>query len=116
MFRQATLVATKIKKIRHAIDDNAFVEHLFPEEVDALRSLPLPPSSDHPVYIQVRRTEKISPIRAPIAHFIIPFPDSSGSGVHIPGKCCLNWIFAKNNRFYWDLNLQFSVHLVASFL
>ena len=42
MFRQPVIAAIKIKKIRHAIDENAFVEHLFPEEVNALRSLPLP--------------------------------------------------------------------------
>ena len=30
------------QKDRHAIDENAFVEKLFPEEVEALRSLPLP--------------------------------------------------------------------------
>ncbi|MCJ7742453.1 MAG: hypothetical protein MUO95_07215 [Methanoregula sp.] len=42
MFRQAVIAAIKIKKIRHAIDENVFVEKLFPEEVEALRSLPLP--------------------------------------------------------------------------
>jgi len=42
MFRQVVIATIKIKKIRYAIDENAFVEHLFPEEVDALRSLPLP--------------------------------------------------------------------------
>jgi len=42
MFRTAVIAAIKIKKIRYAIDENAFVEHLFPEEVDALRSLKLP--------------------------------------------------------------------------
>ena len=40
--RPAVMAAIKIKKIRHAIDESAFVEHLFSEEVDALRSLPLP--------------------------------------------------------------------------
>jgi hypothetical protein len=43
MFRPAVIAAIKIKRIRHAIDENAIVEHLFPEEVDALSSLP-PPS------------------------------------------------------------------------
>jgi len=42
MFRPAVIAAIQIKKIRHATDENAFVEHLFPEKVDALRSLPLP--------------------------------------------------------------------------
>jgi hypothetical protein len=38
MFRLTVIAVIKIKKIRHAIDENAFVERLFPEEVDALRS------------------------------------------------------------------------------
>ena len=42
MFRPAVIAAIKIKKVRHAIDENAFVEKIFPEEVEALRSLPLP--------------------------------------------------------------------------
>ena len=42
MFRQAVIAAIKIKKIRHAIDENVFVEKLFPDEVEALRSLPFP--------------------------------------------------------------------------
>ena len=41
MFQPAVIAAIKIKKIRHAINENAFVEHLFPEEVDVLSSLPL---------------------------------------------------------------------------
>jgi hypothetical protein len=42
MFRPAVIAAIKIKKIRHAIDENAFIERLFSEEANALRSLPLP--------------------------------------------------------------------------
>ena len=42
MFRPAVIAAIKIKKIRHAIDENVVVEKLFPEEVEALRSLPFP--------------------------------------------------------------------------
>jgi hypothetical protein len=42
IFRQAVIAAIKIKKIRHAVDENAFVEKLFPDEVEDLRSLPLP--------------------------------------------------------------------------
>jgi len=42
MFRQAVIAAIKIKKIRHAVDENAFVEKIFPQEVEELRSLPLP--------------------------------------------------------------------------
>ena len=43
IFRKAVIAAITIKKIRHAIDVHIFIEHLFPEEVAALRSLPLPP-------------------------------------------------------------------------
>ena len=42
MFRPAVISAIKIKKILHATEENAFVEHLFPEKVDVLRSIPLP--------------------------------------------------------------------------
>jgi len=42
MFRLVVIAAIKIKKIRHAVDENAFVEKIFPEEVEVLRSLPLP--------------------------------------------------------------------------
>jgi hypothetical protein len=42
IFRQAVIAAIKIKKIRHAVDENAFVEKFFPDEVEDLRSLPLP--------------------------------------------------------------------------
>lgn len=42
MFRPDVIAAIKIKKIRHAIYENAVEEHLFAEEVDVLRSLPLP--------------------------------------------------------------------------
>ena len=43
IFREFAISAITIKKIRHAIDENVFVEKLFPDEVEALRSLPLPP-------------------------------------------------------------------------
>ena len=45
MFRQAVIVAMKIKKIRYAIDKDAFVEKIFPDEVEDLRSLLVPPLS-----------------------------------------------------------------------
>ena len=40
---QSAIAAIKIKKIRYSVDENAVVEKVFPDEVDALRSLPLPP-------------------------------------------------------------------------
>jgi len=33
MFRPAVIAAIKIKKIRHAIDENAFLEHLLPKKL-----------------------------------------------------------------------------------
>ena len=42
IFRPAVISALKIKKIRHSFDVNAFVEKLFPDDVEYLRSLPLP--------------------------------------------------------------------------
>jgi hypothetical protein len=54
MFRLAVIAAIKIKKIRHAIDENAFVENLFPEKVDALRSLPLPLHSLRELWIRMQ--------------------------------------------------------------
>jgi len=42
MFRKAVIAAIKIKKIRYAIDEDAFIEKIFPDEVEDLRSLPLP--------------------------------------------------------------------------
>jgi len=43
MFRQEVIAVIIIKKIRYAIDEDAFVEKIFPDEVGDLRSLPLPP-------------------------------------------------------------------------
>ena len=43
MFRPAVIAAIKIKKIRYATDEDAFVEKIFPDEVEDLRSLQLPP-------------------------------------------------------------------------
>ena len=42
MFRQAVIVAMKIKKIQYAIDEDAFFEKIFPDEVEDLLSLPIP--------------------------------------------------------------------------
>jgi len=42
IFREFVISAIKIKKIRHTVDENTFVEKLFPDEVEALRSHTLP--------------------------------------------------------------------------
>lgn len=43
MFRETVMVAIKLKKTRYGIDDNCIIEQKFPEDVAALRTLPLPP-------------------------------------------------------------------------
>jgi hypothetical protein len=54
IFRQAVIAVIKIKKIRYAVDENAFVENLFPEEVEALRLLPLPPNVLRELWIRTQ--------------------------------------------------------------
>jgi len=43
MYRETVMVAIKLKKTRYGIDDNCIIEQKFPEDVAALRTLPLPP-------------------------------------------------------------------------
>jgi hypothetical protein len=42
MYRSAAVVAVRVKKVRYAISDNCIIEKKFPNEVNALRTLPLP--------------------------------------------------------------------------
>jgi hypothetical protein len=42
MYRPAAIVAVKLKKVRYAISDTCIIEKKFPDDVDALRALPLP--------------------------------------------------------------------------
>ena len=42
MYRTAAVVAVILKKIRYAISDDCIIEKKFPDEVNALRALPLP--------------------------------------------------------------------------
>lgn len=41
-FRPAVIAAVRLIKSRYAIDDDVIIENEFPEEVEALRALPLP--------------------------------------------------------------------------
>jgi len=41
-FRPAVIAAVRLIKSRYAIDDDVIIENKFPDEVDGLRSLPLP--------------------------------------------------------------------------
>ena len=43
MYRETVMVAVKLKKVRYGIDDDCIIEQKFPDDVAALRTLPLPP-------------------------------------------------------------------------
>jgi hypothetical protein len=43
MFRKTVVVAVKLKKLRYGLSDDCIIERKFPEEVEDLRALPLPP-------------------------------------------------------------------------
>jgi hypothetical protein len=43
MFRPGVIVAVKLKKIRYTIDNDVIIESKYPDDVEMLRSLPLPP-------------------------------------------------------------------------
>jgi hypothetical protein len=42
IFRRAIISAVKLKKSRYALDEDVIIEQKFPDEVAALRNLPLP--------------------------------------------------------------------------
>ena len=42
MYRTAAVVAVILKKVRYAISDDCIIERKFPDDVNALRALPLP--------------------------------------------------------------------------
>jgi len=65
IFRTAVIAALKVKKIRHAADENKFVENLFPEDVDALRSLPLPPHVLSELWIRTQKRAGMAPVLHP---------------------------------------------------
>jgi hypothetical protein len=43
LYRDAMIIALKMKKIRHGLDENCIIEKKFPDDVADLRSLPVPP-------------------------------------------------------------------------
>ena len=43
LYRDAMVIAIKMKKLRYGLADNCIVEHKLPDEVAGLRSLPVPP-------------------------------------------------------------------------
>jgi hypothetical protein len=42
MFRHAVIAVVKVKKVRYSIDDKTPAEKFFPDEIKALRALPMP--------------------------------------------------------------------------
>jgi hypothetical protein len=42
IFRDAVIAVVKVKKVRYSIDDKKPAEKIFPEEIKALRALPMP--------------------------------------------------------------------------
>ena len=43
LYRDAMIIALKMKKIRHGLNENCIIEKKFPDDVADLRSLPVPP-------------------------------------------------------------------------
>ena len=54
IFRPAVITAVKLKKVRYAIDDDIIIEQKFPDEVTALRALPLPASVLRELWIRTQ--------------------------------------------------------------
>jgi len=68
IFRQTAIAAITIKKIRYAIDENAFVEKLFPDEVEALRSLPLPVHVLREIWMRTQKRAGMAPVLYPAGY------------------------------------------------
>jgi hypothetical protein len=43
LYRDAIIIAVKLKKIRYGLDDNCIIDKKFPDEAKDLRTLPVPP-------------------------------------------------------------------------
>jgi hypothetical protein len=43
LFRDAMVIAVRMKKQRYGLDDNCIIENKFPEDIADLRNLPVPP-------------------------------------------------------------------------
>jgi len=101
IFREFAISAITIKKIRHAIDENVFVEKLFPDEVEALRSLPLPLNVLHELWIRTQNE------RAWRRFYI--FPDTTGE---IGFNRAEEYINSHFREAEWRASLQ---HVIARY-
>jgi len=43
LYREGMMIAMKMKKLRHGLDENCIIENKLPDDVADLRSLPVPP-------------------------------------------------------------------------
>jgi hypothetical protein len=54
MYDEAVIVAVRLKKIRYTIDWGCIIERELPEDVEAIRALPLPPYVRHELWIRTQ--------------------------------------------------------------
>jgi hypothetical protein len=78
-FRPAVIAAVRLIKTRYTIDEDVIIENKFPDEVDGLRSLPLP---------QTVLRELLSPDteRAGLAPVLYPADNHHGDRVQLRGE------------------------------
>lgn len=54
LYRDAMIIALKMKKIRYGLDENCIIEKKFPDDVAGLRSLPVPPSVFRELWVRTQ--------------------------------------------------------------
>ena len=54
MYRDAVVVAVKLKKVRYSPGEDFILEKKFPDEVAALRTLPLPPTVSRELWLRTQ--------------------------------------------------------------
>ena len=62
MYRTAAVVAVMLKKVRYAISDDCSIEKKFPDEVNALRALPLPGYVLRELWIRTQKEEGLASV------------------------------------------------------
>ena len=101
IFREFTISAITIKKIRHAIDEKTIVERLFPDEVESLRSPPFPLHVLREIWIRTQNEREWR-------RFYI-FPDTTGEIGFNRAEGYINPHFRKDE---WKASLK---HLIARY-
>ena len=54
MYREAMVVAVKLKKVRYSPGEDFLLDRKFPDEVEALRTLPLPPTVHRELWLRTQ--------------------------------------------------------------